>query len=360
MNLDVDISLTQGAFSLDICQTLNGNAFGVFGHSGSGKSTLLRCISGLAKPDQGRIALEDTVFFDSNEAIFIPPHKRRVGVVFQDARLFPHWSTEKNILAGKPHATDHSLTFSFNEIVDLLEISPLTKRSVHHLSGGEKQRVALARALMAQPRMLLMDEPVSGLDPRLKEQVLPFLANVYRKFDLPCIIVSHQLSDILQFTDSIMLMENGRNQACGKLSDLMQIPACLKHLRGAGAVNTIPVKVKSHDKKTACTFYTMETGTQLTSHYQPSQQIGKHLLIGIRPQEITLSLRPIEGISAQNQLNGVVEKIIHAEDHMLCLLNIGVPLLADITAQTVHSLKLKPGKPITALFKAQALRNVNQ
>jgi molybdate transport system ATP-binding protein len=359
MKLDVNISLRQGRFSLQVDQRLEGRAFGVFGHSGSGKSTLLRCISGLSRPQEGRISLNGEVLFDSREKIFVPPHRRRIGVVFQDARLFPHWSTRRNICAGiRPGVNPSESRFDFRRIVRLLEIEPLLERSIHNLSGGEKQRVALARALLAQPRMLLMDEPVSGLDPRLKDQVLPYLARVYEEFELPCIIVSHDLSDILQFTHQVMLMEDGRVEARGDLGELMLDPHCLRRLRGAGALNTIPVTVAGHDLEASCTYHRMPNGAKLASTLWKDCVPGAGLVAGIRPEEVTLALHPITAISAQNQLEGRVERIIQADDRMLCLVDVGLPILADVTAQTVRHLSLEPGNPVVALFKAQAIRRI--
>lgn len=208
MHLVADVVLRLGRFTLDARLDCWSSALGISGPSGSGKSTLLRVIAGLAKPDSGYLELDGDVLFDSLEKIWVPPHLREIGVVFQDARLFPHWPTEKNLCAGMTGRESSGL-FSFEHIVNLLELRPLLGRAVENLSGGEKQRVALGRALLAHPRLLLMDEPVSGLDTGLKEQILPFLAKVHRELRLPCIMVSHDLPDILQLTDRLVVLNAG-------------------------------------------------------------------------------------------------------------------------------------------------------
>lgn len=209
MHLAVDIQHRQGGFTLDVHLDCWSSALGLFGPSGSGKSTLIRILAGLTKPDSGHVELDGDVLFDSERGIWVPPHMRGIGVVFQDARLFPHWSTEKNLRAGCMGQGATGM-FSFDPIVKLLELRPLLERAVQNLSGGEKQRVALGRALLAHPRLLLMDEPVSGLDAGLKEEILPFLGRVHRELHLPCIMVSHDLPDILHLTDRLVFMKDGK------------------------------------------------------------------------------------------------------------------------------------------------------
>jgi len=210
MHLMVDVVLRLGRFTLEAKLDCWGSALGLAGPSGSGKSTLLRVVAGLARPDSGYLELDGDVLFDSLDKIWVPPHRREIGVVFQDARLFPHWTAEKNLRAGMPVRGRVSGLFSFEHIIELLELRPLLGRAVENLSGGEKQRVALGRALLAHPRLLLMDEPVSGLDAGLKEQILPFLTKVHRELRLPCIMVSHDLADLHQLTDQLMRMDHGK------------------------------------------------------------------------------------------------------------------------------------------------------
>ncbi len=221
MKLEINITHKQGSFLLENDVVIENSATGIFGHSGSGKSTLLRCIAGLIKPDEGRIELDGEVLFDRKRHVFVPPHKRRIGMVFQEPRLFPHWSVLKNLHAGK-RKMEGEPPYTDDQIIVLTGIAPLLDRSVQQLSGGEKQRVALARALLAYPRLLLMDEPVSALDARLKARIMPFLDSIHRELDIPCLYVSHDLSEILQLSDQIVLMKNGRIADHGPLAEIRQ------------------------------------------------------------------------------------------------------------------------------------------
>lgn len=359
MELLLDIELHRPGFSLVVNEAVRGEVFGLFGPSGCGKTSLLRCLTGLAQPDRGRIVLDGDVLFDSTRGIADSPQERGIGLVFQDARLFPHWSVTRNLTASPRYRKKrHVDGVSLPKVIEILEIGHVLKRSVDSLSGGEKQRVALARALLADPRLLLMDEPVSGVDSHLKEQVLPFLRRVHDELELPFFIVSHDLSDILQLTDTLFLMDGGRIQARGRLGTLMQDPDCLKRLRGAGVMNTISVLVMEHDLHAGYTRHTLPNGVPIISGLWKEPAAGTPVLAGIRPEEITLAKNFVPDISAQNQLAATVVKIIEAEDRMLCQVDIGMPLMVDITPATVRTLLLKPGMPVIALFKAQAVRRI--
>ena len=226
MRLEIDILHRQDDFILHTDITIEESATGIFGHSGSGKSTLLRCLAGLIKPSVGRIELDGEILFDSDRRIFVPPHKRRIGMVFQEPRLFPHWSVQKNLRAGKQKMKVRP-PYDEKQVVELAGIAPLLDRSVQQLSGGEKQRVSLARTLLAYPRLLLMDEPLSALDSRLKARILPFLDRIHRELGIPCLYVRHDLSEILQLSDLIVLMESGSIVALGPLAEMAELPGML-------------------------------------------------------------------------------------------------------------------------------------
>ncbi len=220
MRLKIDILHRQGSFVLDANLLIEDSATGIFGHSGSGKSTLLRCIAGLVRPSVGLIELDHETLFDSDRRVWMPPHKRRIGVVFQEPRLFPHWSALKNLRAGKPSRRERP--YSEEQIVHLLQIGALLDRPVHDLSGGEKQRIALARTLLCNPRLLLMDEPLSAMDARLKARILPFLDRIHRGLGIPTLIVSHDLTEILQLSDHLILLKEGSIAAHGSLDEVVQ------------------------------------------------------------------------------------------------------------------------------------------
>ncbi|HEX6591298.1 MAG TPA: molybdenum ABC transporter ATP-binding protein [Moraxellaceae bacterium] len=210
--LELDISWKRGEFSLQVQATTTQRVTGICGPSGAGKSSLLALIAGLQRPDSGRIVLDGSVLVDVQAAIFLPPEKRHIGLVFQDAQLFPHLSVQGNLLYGFNHLQPGERRFQLDDIVALLEIGHLLQRRPRLLSGGEKQRVALGRALLYSPRLLLLDEPLSALDSARKQQILPFLLRIRDELQMPMLYVSHAPEDIAYLTDSVWQLRDGR---CG-------------------------------------------------------------------------------------------------------------------------------------------------
>ncbi|ONG39873.1 molybdenum ABC transporter ATP-binding protein [Alkanindiges hydrocarboniclasticus] len=183
---------------------------GILGASGAGKSTLLKVLAGLLKPQQGRINFDGQVFFDNQTRTFMPSYQRHVGLVFQDGQLFPHLSVQQNLLYGYRHLKPAQRRFELAQIVELLEIGSLIERRVTQLSGGEAQRVALGRALLYSPRLLLLDEPLSALDTRLKQQILPFFARIRDEIQIPMIYVTHQPQELEFLQADILHMAQGK------------------------------------------------------------------------------------------------------------------------------------------------------
>ena len=207
--------LKRGHFELNASLKLSERVTALFGPSGSGKSTLLAAIAGIIKPDQGHIAIDGVSLFDSHSGINIPIHQRKIGLVFQDSRLFPHLNVLQNLSYALNFVTPTHQQFNFDEIVRLLELDKLLTQAPHQLSGGEKQRVALGRALLSSPRLLMLDEPLASLDDRLKEQILPFLRLVAEEICIPMLYISHAKKEIKQITDNIAVIDSGKVQYCG-------------------------------------------------------------------------------------------------------------------------------------------------
>ena len=207
--LELDLHWQRVDFSLQATACMDSRVTGLCGASGVGKSTLLALIAGLQKPDSGFIALDGRVLVDSRKRIFLPPEKRHIGLVFQDAQLFPHLPVKNNLLYGFNRLTPEERNFSLEEIVSLLEIGHLLERHPRLLSGGEKQRVALGRALLYSPRLLLLDEPLSSLDEKRKQQILPFLLRVRDELQMPMLFVSHVQEEVRYLSEKIWLIENG-------------------------------------------------------------------------------------------------------------------------------------------------------
>ncbi|RYY03609.1 MAG: ATP-binding cassette domain-containing protein [Gammaproteobacteria bacterium] len=212
--LELDFSFQRDNFLLQVCRKIDAPITGILGASGSGKSTLLAVIAGLLKPQTGNISLEKCVLFsaDTNAKIniWIPPHKRRIGLVFQDGQLLPHLSVRKNLLYGYRNIMPEQRHFELAEIAKLLEIEDLLERKPNALSGGEKQRVALGRAVLYSPELLLLDEPLSALDERLKNQILPFFLRIKSECKIPMIYVTHSPREVDFLADTQLIMSEGR------------------------------------------------------------------------------------------------------------------------------------------------------
>lgn len=208
--LTLDLEYARGDFRLSVQADLTAPVTGIFGPSGSGKSTLLALIAGLLTPTRGHIRLGDRILTDTAQGIAVPAHDRQIGLVFQEARLFPHLSVRRNLLYGYRRREPAQRQFELPDIARLLEIGHLLERAPHTLSGGERQRVALGRAVLCSPRLLLLDEPLASLDERLKEQILPFLHRIRAHTHLPICYISHDLREIRYLTDHVLYMRAGR------------------------------------------------------------------------------------------------------------------------------------------------------
>jgi molybdate transport system ATP-binding protein len=206
MILEIDIVLAQGNFVLDVHEKANGRGLGLYGPSGSGKTTLIEAVSGLRRPQRGAIRLNNRVLFESATGIDVPVHRRHVGYVPQDLALFPHMSVRRNVLYGAGRGTPVTL----ERVLAVLEIAPLMERRVSELSGGERQRVAIARALMSGPDILLMDEPLASVDPRLRSRVIPYLQRVRDELAMPIVYVSHDETEVRAVGERVLRLDGGR------------------------------------------------------------------------------------------------------------------------------------------------------
>ena len=209
-------------FSLEIDARLDARVTGLFGPSGAGKTTLVELVAGLRRPSAGRISLGGQTLADADARLHVAPEHRHVGYVPQDGALFPHLSVAQNLCYGQPRqpADDTAALFSLEHVTEILGIAPLLSARIAGLSGGERQRVALARALLSHPRLLLLDEPLAGLDAARREAILPYLRRVRDEFVLPMLYVSHNPEEILALCDEVLVLETGRLASRGKPSDL--------------------------------------------------------------------------------------------------------------------------------------------
>ncbi|MBA7465629.1 Maltose/maltodextrin import ATP-binding protein MalK [subsurface metagenome] len=213
--LRVDVTKKLGEFALEAAFTSEGRVTGLFGASGAGKTTLVGMIAGLLRPDRGVIALDDEILEDTGKGVHVPPHRRRIGYVFQDARLFPHMNVAQNLDYGRRMNGLPDDAAQRKRVTDLLDIGPLLDRRPGKLSGGERQRVALGRALLSKPRLLLLDEPLGSLDEGRKVEILPYLVRLRDEANVPMVYVSHDAAEMRQLATQIVMLRNGKVTALG-------------------------------------------------------------------------------------------------------------------------------------------------
>ncbi|MBI5187263.1 MAG: molybdenum ABC transporter ATP-binding protein [Nitrospinae bacterium] len=352
MLLDLEFKIIRDTFRLEADLEIRRPVTGLFGPSGSGKTTILSVLAGLAKPDSGRVELDGQVLFDSETGLDLPPERRGIGYVFQDGQLFPHLSVKSNLLYGHRLASPESRRFQPDHVIDLLEIGPLLSRRPRNLSGGEKQRVAIGRALLASPRLLLLDEPLASLDEGLKRQILPFLKRVKDEIKIPMIYVSHPISEILQLTDMLVAIEKGKILGHGPFLEVMKKESILNLAESLGLENVLPAEIVRHDRELGFTTVKINHH-ELRLPFSVSLE-GDTVYVAVRPEDIVLATRPVQGTSVQNQLEGRVQGITRVGTRALVQVDIGAPVLAEVTLKAVHDLALKEGDPIFCLIKSRS------
>lgn len=207
--LKCDFQYQQADFGLNIKLEMSQQLLGIVGASGSGKSTLLKNIVGLLKPDQGYIQFNQQDLINTEKKINIPMHQRKIALVFQNALLFPHMNVQQNLCYAEKLVSRANRKFQFEDIVELLELKPLIYRRAHQLSGGEAQRVSIGRALLSSPNLLLLDEPLTGLDQQLKQQILPFLKRIKDELNLPMVYVTHHLEELAYLEAETVQLKQG-------------------------------------------------------------------------------------------------------------------------------------------------------
>lgn len=208
--LKFDLRYVRADFTLQASADIEGGVTGICGASGAGKSTLLALLAGLLRPQAGTLHFDGDALIDVQRGLFVPAWHRHFGLVFQEGRLFPHLSVRDNLLYGFKQLQPAQRHFTLDAVTALLEIESLLARRPAQLSGGERQRVALGRALLYSPRLLLLDEPLSSLDERLKQQILPFLMRVKQETGIPMVYVTHARAEVDYLADRVLMMENGR------------------------------------------------------------------------------------------------------------------------------------------------------
>jgi len=350
----IRLQLERPSFSLDVDLRLPARGVSaIFGPSGSGKTTLLRTLAGLEAHARGRIAIGDAVWQESAQRLFVPPHRRPLGMVFQDAALFPHLSVRDNLAfgrrrVGRVDAPDRA------PVVALLGLGPLLDRRPDDLSGGERQRVAIARALLAEPRLLLMDEPLAALDEARKADFLPWLEKLHDELEIPLVYVSHSLPEVARLADHLVLLDRGRVIADGPLTTLLARPD-LPLAHGEEAFVVIAATVGDYDAQYA--LVRLDFAGQSLWAPSPPRAAGTPVRVRIQARDVSLADAPPRASSILNTLSATVTGVEHLPPgRALAQLAVGeTALLARLTQKSVDHLGVTAGKPMYAQVKSVAL-----
>ncbi|MBE7245547.1 MAG: molybdenum ABC transporter ATP-binding protein, partial [Actinomycetospora chiangmaiensis] len=294
MSIQVDVQLRRGAFALEAAFEAGPGLTALFGRSGSGKTTLIDLIAGLARPDRGRIVADGTVLVDMAARTFLPPHRRRVGVVFQDARLFPHLSVRTNLGYGRALARRPYDPAIFDAVTGMLGIGHLLDRRPAGLSGGERQRVAIGRALLAGPRLLLMDEPLAALDEARKAEILPYIERLRDEAGVPIVYVSHAVAEVARLATTVVVLEAGRVAAAGPAEAILR-RADLVPVHEAEAGALLDMLVADRDAQTGLTRLTGNAGQLLVPGL--SRPAGTRLRIRIPARDVLVATERPRGLS---------------------------------------------------------------
>ncbi|MEE3317228.1 MAG: molybdenum ABC transporter ATP-binding protein [Pseudomonadota bacterium] len=351
MSLSVDIHHHFDGFDLDVQFQTEGGLTALFGRSGAGKTTVINALAGVFRPDRGRIEMSGRTLFDSPTRTDVPVHKRGLGYVFQDARLFPHMNVAQNLKYG---ARFRKSRVSGDQVVEMLGIGHLLDRRPAELSGGEKQRVAIGRALMSGPEMLLMDEPLAALDQARKDDILPYLERLRDEADLPILYVSHSIAEIGRLATSVVALEHGRVVRAGAAEDILSDPDAVATfgVQDAGAMLRGRVVAHHDDGLTELAV----GGGQL---WLPRimAPVDSTVRVRVEARDVMLSLQQPADISALNVLPATVLSLRDGDGPgAMVQLQVGPDrILARITGRSAKALNIRAGQTLFAVLKSVAV-----
>lgn len=350
--LKINISQQLGELHLNVNLTLPAKGVtAIFGRSGAGKSSLINVVAGLSTPQEGQIVLNDRVLFDSTQRINLPPEKRNIGYVFQEHRLFPHYSVEKNLKYG----CKRSVPSNFLQIVQLLGIDHLLDRYPSSLSGGEKQRVAIGRALLSSPDILLMDEPLSALDLPRKQELMDYLSKLSEQLEIPILYVSHSLDEVVRLADHLLLLEQGEVAAFDSVANVWHSPAFVAWQPDSQRVSLLELPITM--QRSTYKMLGLSLGEQmLWVNELPRYTMGEKLRITITSKDVSVSLEKPNHSSIRNVLKGTITQITEHTDHVDIAVFVDAHhIWATISLWSFDELALKQGQEIYLQVKSVSL-----
>ena len=342
--LRLDVHVRRGSFDLRVDVALSPGITGVLGRSGAGKTTLLHLVAGLVRG--GQVTLDGQVL--EGPGAWVAPERRRIGLVFQDLRLFPHLSVRRNLAYGGQTR--------LGELVDLLELGALLDVRPADLSGGERQRVALGRALASDPRLLLLDEPLSALDPGRRGEVLPYLRRIAADAKIPVLYVSHQLAEVLELTRELLVLDRGRVLGHGSVDALLGLPDVLGVAHDLGLENVVHVDGATLDAAAGVVRARAGVCALVLPADAPAEVLRSGRgAVALRPGDVIVAAEPVR-TSARNVLPGRVDRIDPLAGRWMVRVDVGFPLLVELTREAAEELGLGVGSPVFCLAKTSAFR----
>ncbi|NTU93207.1 MAG: molybdenum ABC transporter ATP-binding protein [Chlorobiaceae bacterium] len=350
MNLHIDIKKRFSGFSLEMKSSLSGDRMGIFGASGSGKTTLVHMIAGLTAPDSGEIFLDDHCLFSTRSGCNLSPEQRRIAIVFQQAMLFPHLGVKANLLYGYRRCRTENRKIRPEALVEVLNLQQLMQRGVNRLSGGEKQRVALGRAVLANPRLLVMDEPLSALDDTLRYQIIPYLRSVSEEFGIPYLFISHSIPEMQLMAEQVLVVEHGK-LAVISTPDALARSGMAQSPRGY--LNLLRLKTPAF--REGLFHYPWGSGALIISD---GKEEGESLF-ELSSRDIILFKKNPEAISARNLLKCRIAEMFDSDGRKGVVLESGgSTLVAEIVPSAAKELEIAPGSAMFAAVKASAFRRL--
>lgn len=353
--LEVAVTKKLGATQLDVRFTSARGITALFGRSGAGKTSTVQMIAGLLTPDDGRISVGGRPLFDRQKRIDLKTAARRVGVVFQEGRLFPHLNVRQNLRYAKAARANPE----FGAVVDLLGLAPLLDRNPVTLSGGEQQRVAIGRALLSQPDILLMDEPLASLDAARKADILPFIERLRDEAGLPIVYVSHQIEEVARLADTVVLLSGGKVAASGSVEDIFSDPDLMPMTGRFQAGAVLAATIAEHNPADGMSRLTF-AGGHLWTPSVPGH-IGEAMRVRVRARDVSIAVDRPTGISIRNVLPGTVDAVLAAEGPFRTVSVLvgeasqGSRISATVTAAAVRDLDIRVGSPVFVLIKSVAI-----
>jgi len=353
MSLSISIQHSFDGFALDVSFEAPKGLTVLYGRSGSGKSTIINAVAGLMRPDNAKISFDEQVLQDSGAGIFMPAYKRKLGYIFQDSRLFPHLTVARNLEYGERAAKRSMDKAQRERVIEMLGIGNLLDRRPLGLSGGEKQRVAIGRALLADPQLILADEPLASLDAARKAEILPYFERIRDETGIPIIYVSHSANEVARLATTVVALEGGKVLRKGPALDVLADPTTMP--MGVGQVGAVlNVRIKAHHQDGLT-----ELDASGDSYFLPhvTASIGTNLRVRLPASDVMLATTRPSGLSALNIVAGRVEAVQHtgASSAIVTVSTRAGAVLARVTRRSVAAMALDVGVPCFAIVKTVAI-----